>query len=579
MRWIFPVVVLLICMQSLYAARCALLVGNAHGGSEVTALRYVDNDLKSIEGALTRYCGFEPDNIITLSGKGPAELHEALAALSRLLPQGDDHLLLLYYTGHADQDFLKMGNDRLAVGELKAAFSAFPATIRIGIIDACQSGSFTRLKGGKLVEPFLFRERGAIQGEVILSSSSSNENAQESDLLKNSIFTFHFVNALCGSGDASGDGKVTLGEAYQYCYNHTVASTVTTTGGVQHPGYQFRIQGQGDVVLSDLSTSSTGVLLESGVAGSVTMLDNAGRICADFTKEKSTRMIIALNPGVYKLIVGSEDTKKWWGTVKVPDGEFVPVKMAELQGCAIERSGSKGEQSGAGCEIGLSCGIGTYDFAERKRLLDEQFAPFSAYGVVPEFMQECMVVVKGARALLQMRSGVQFQFEYAGWEQGRKKQYAGEMLDVYSDRSYAMSLSVSEQNKVAIVALGAGYRIGSGVLKNGEIRAGLCFSRVTYTLAASTYDELYDLSLDKSVTVKGTVALPFAVVGYHYPLGKRIVCSMSAGYRYQKKDQMFFSEARAYGRERAEFPVALSGADLSFCVGYHFHVPGRYGEK
>ena len=72
----------------------------------------------------------------------------------------------------------------------------------------------TRVKGGHGA-PLRDSDRRAPfeQGLALLTSSAANEDAQESDALKGSFFTHHFVSALLGAADADGDGKVTLEEA------------------------------------------------------------------------------------------------------------------------------------------------------------------------------------------------------------------------------------------------------------------------------------------------------------------------------------------------------------------------------
>jgi len=45
---------------------------------------------------------------------------------------------------------------------------------------------------------------------------------------------------LRGAADASGDGRVTLGESYQFAFQETLAQTTTTQGGAQHPAYDIR---------------------------------------------------------------------------------------------------------------------------------------------------------------------------------------------------------------------------------------------------------------------------------------------------------------------------------------------------
>ena len=62
-----------------------------------------------------------------------------------------------------------------------------------------------------------------------MTSSSENEAAQESERLRGSFFTHALLTGVRGAADASGDGKVTLGEAYQFAFNETLAQTTTNS--------------------------------------------------------------------------------------------------------------------------------------------------------------------------------------------------------------------------------------------------------------------------------------------------------------------------------------------------------------
>ena len=94
------------------------------------------------------------------------------------------------------------------------------------------------------------------EGMAILTSSAAGENSQESDRLRSSFFSHHFVNALRGAADKNRDGNVTLTEAYTYAYHQTVRSSGRTLG-LQHPTYRYNIKGRGDLVLTRAADART----------------------------------------------------------------------------------------------------------------------------------------------------------------------------------------------------------------------------------------------------------------------------------------------------------------------------------
>ena len=111
----------------------------------------------------------------------------------------------------------------------------------ITILDACASGAITRLKGGRPHPAFLTDASSQVKGYAFLTSSSENEAAQESERLQGSFFTQALLTGLRGAADVSGDGRVTLGEAYQFAFTETLAQTTSTQGGAQHPAYDIKM--------------------------------------------------------------------------------------------------------------------------------------------------------------------------------------------------------------------------------------------------------------------------------------------------------------------------------------------------
>jgi hypothetical protein len=556
----FPLFLLLF-VHGAWAARFALLIGNAHGGSEVAVLKFVDNDLKAIGTTLSGYCGFEKKHIITVAGKGPDEVTRALDRLAAMLPSGEDNLLLLYYTGHADREHLKMGGARLPLAEMKKKFSEFPASIRIGIFDACQSGSFTRLKGGELAEPFLFKDAEKIKGEVILSSSSPTENAQESDMLGNSIFTFHFVNALRGSGDISGDGKVTLSEAYQYSYNHTVSSTARTWGGVQHPSYRFRIQGEGDVVLADLTTGAGGVLLEGSVAGSVTMSDSLNNIVADLNKEKGSRMIIALNPGTYQIMVGNGQGEKWRSKVTVSGKKMVPVAMRQFEKFDPVHIQHKGGTERFRIGVSLGGWYGRYNLQPAARGLRSAFSGFREFGITPRFIENGDGFFGGVGLRCKVRRQFIATFGYSWMIREQEKAYHGSYrIDGYG-REYGAELALREQLRLGVFEWGAGYCFTQRYVRGVVVLVGLnCFT-VDHSVTSTFTDELYDAAAGHRYGDVGFLFLPWGGGGYSYTFAGNFEVALLARYRYQKV-AMPLTSGSVYA-DHTRFNYDFSGVDVS----------------
>jgi hypothetical protein len=527
---------MLLLAQVASAARVALLIGNSDGGGDLVKLRFVENDLRAVKAALRDHCGFKDQHIITVSDKGPVDVNHALDRLHTVLENGQENLLLLYYSGHADRVYLKMGSRRFPIMEMKKQFSSFPAAIRIGIFDACQSGSFTRLKGGKLAEPFLFNDTGKVKGEVILSSSSATENAQESDIYRSSIFTFHFVNALRGSGDMNGDRKVTLSEAYQYTYNHTVASTARTWGGVQHPRYKFRIQGEGDVVLADLTVGTAGVVLEGSITGDITMFDEENNIVADLKKDAGSRMIIALRPGNYQLIVGKSNDRKWKKSVHVNETGLVSLHLKQFERVDVRPTQRKGvDETGCRMGVSLSGNYGIFHFSSGADNFDRMYAGFKQFGYMPSFITWVKKVYGGIGLRLCMKKVFSCVLEYTHVEHEKNGGYSGSYSPDFDARTYQTELRLQEKLYWATMRFGVAYRFNRYLLRGVEVEVGFHLNRVTHTLNAVFTDELFDLPLNNEYTNSGSLVVPYAGIGYTYQIHPRLDISMNGRYRCQAK--------------------------------------------
>jgi hypothetical protein len=289
-------------------------MGRNDGGRDVEVLRYAESDARRFSSLLTSLAEFKQENIVTLINPDSTAIEEKLNIFKKKVKQrrnGENSLFLLYYSGHADDERLKLGDGGYSLIKMKKYLESFPSSIRIGIFDACQSGAVTMFKGGKVGEPFYLKSQEQIEGQVIIASSAANELAQESESLKGSIFSHHWFNGLRGSADQSGDRKVTLTEAYRYAYRKTVETTALTGGGIQHPSYKFAIHGQGEILLTNLSKSNSGIFFDNTFEGKHLILsEHYTDVLADFYKKREQDAFISLNPGDYTVInVQGSDTR------------------------------------------------------------------------------------------------------------------------------------------------------------------------------------------------------------------------------------------------------------------------------
>lgn len=283
--------------------RIAVVVGNNVGNGGQTALHYAESDAAKVGRVLTELGGVAPDDLFLLQGKSVAAVTETLALAKRRIAAlrkdpTNRIVLMFYFSGHSDGIALELGRDRLTFAELRRWLAAAGADVRVALVDSCKSGALLAAKGGTPGQGFQIRLTDDLvsTGEALLTSSAANEIALESREIGGSFFTHHFVSGLRGAADTSGDGRVTLSEAYQYAYTHTIVTTGDTVVGTQHPTYDYRLSGQGELVLADLATRSATLVLPRGF-DRILVIDLArGQVTAEVTSAPGP---IAVAPGAY----------------------------------------------------------------------------------------------------------------------------------------------------------------------------------------------------------------------------------------------------------------------------------------
>ena len=328
--------------------RFALVAGAPDGGAGTVRLRYAERDARRIHGILTRVGGVRPEDARLLLSAGAGDFRRALAELSERAAaaraRGERTVLLVYYSGHAKDGALRLGRGRVPFDELRDALEAAPADVRVGLIDSCRSGAIARAKGVRPAPAFdvSAAEEGP-RGLVLIASSAADEDSQESDAIGASWFTHHLASGLLGGADASGDGRVTLSEAYAYAYARTVGSTASSAGGVQHPVFLYDLGGAGDLVLTDLAPVEGGLVLPAAAEGLYVVLDGAGRAVAEVAKGVGAERRVALPPGRYTVKKRlADDSGLLVAQVAVTGGAPAVVEDARMDRVPLDRDPQKG---------------------------------------------------------------------------------------------------------------------------------------------------------------------------------------------------------------------------------------------
>jgi hypothetical protein len=263
-------------------ARYAVVVGSNAGAPGRAALWFAERDAERFGHVLVELGEFEPEHVQLLRGAGAARVREAVAlaevALARARAAGEHPLFVFYFSGHASAGGLELGGERIPFDELRALVAGTSADARVGIVDACEAGILTQVKGATPAPAldFVLPAGEPVRGTAFIASTAVGEAAQESAAIGGSFFTHHLELALRGAGDADGDGLVTLGEAFRYTSARTLAGTLATAVGGQHATYDLRMSGRGDVVLADLRRADARLTLPRDPGASYVVRGPAG---------------------------------------------------------------------------------------------------------------------------------------------------------------------------------------------------------------------------------------------------------------------------------------------------------------
>jgi hypothetical protein len=325
--------------------RLAVVVGNNAGNGERAPLRFAESDAGKMARVLVELGGVAEDDVFLLQGRGLEMVKQALSVAAQRVAQwhrrpSNRVVLLFYFSGHSDGTALELGPERLPFDELKKWLEPTGAEVRVAIIDSCKSGALLA-KGARLAPAFQIGldDELSSTGQAVLTSSAEDELALESSEIGGSFFTHHFLSGLRGAADTSGDGQVTLAEAYEYAFVHTVTATSSARTGGQHPIYGYRLSGRGELVLTQLERPSGQLVLPPGFERALVIQLLRDQVLAEVPAGAASRL--AVPPGDYAV-------RLWKGGAlfdnrfHVREGESIDVKWADLMPAAQAATVGKG---------------------------------------------------------------------------------------------------------------------------------------------------------------------------------------------------------------------------------------------
>ncbi len=276
------------------ARRIAIVIGNNEGGAGFDALLYAEADALAMADVLHSHGRFEKP--VVMLGRSAPELLEVFGRAN--LAGGPGSLLLVYYSGHADADGLRLGDTMLTHDAFKRLVTDLPVDTVLTFVDACHAGILTGAKGGSAevvtVDAAFVGDRET-RGRAIIAAASAAQKAHEYADVRGSLFTSALIRGLLGAADSSGDHQVSLSEAYDYAYART-RNESALRGTFQRPTYQWALEGSGDIILTRLPAVGGYIHFDADATGRIEV--------RNARTEKVVAQVLPTDPRPFRLNVG-----------------------------------------------------------------------------------------------------------------------------------------------------------------------------------------------------------------------------------------------------------------------------------
>lgn len=134
---------------------------------------------------------------------------------------------------------------------------------------------------------------------------------------------------------------MTLSEAYAFAFRNTLKRTEKTQGGAQHPAYDIKMTGTGDVVMTDVRQTSAGLVLAESLQGRFFIRNANRQLIAELFKPSGRRVELGLEPGKYRVHMARE-IQSATATVELAMGQRAILDEDHFEIIARERTTMRG---------------------------------------------------------------------------------------------------------------------------------------------------------------------------------------------------------------------------------------------
>lgn len=456
--------------------RLALVVGENRGLVSEETLRFAERDAARMQAALTEVGGFRAEDVELIAGATAESLGAAITKLEARLQGAPVERLFVYVSSHSGDGALHLAGTNFPLSGLVEFLKRAPVQVGVLVVDACQSGRVTRLKGVRpSSSPMPKLEATGVEGRVLISASGADEYAQESDALGGSYFTHYLVAGMRGAADSSGDGKITLDEAYGWAWARTIEATFSTRGGVQRPAYSVDLRGSGQLVISEPARATSRLTLDVKPAGHwLIVADSNKQLVADLEKGEGP-VVLAVAPGSYRVQLRTRDSVLE-RIVEVPANGGVSVSGGDLERASLLRVARKGGEevqlhlsAGGGAASGLVVGLAAQPMFDLRLRRDAfVFAFINQLSLDFSFRQGAPSSASFEQLEFELRVGASHRFAWEaaslaiGLELGPLLVHQSRLPDASVRTSLGLTASLGVEGRVRLFGPVEGFLLGTG---------------------------------------------------------------------------------------------------------------------
>ncbi|MBI3815459.1 MAG: caspase family protein [Nitrospinae bacterium] len=211
----------------------AIVIGIENYRQKLPKADYAVADAKTMTEYLTKVMGYPEENVVTLINdralKSDFEKYFEKWLFNNVEKDG---FVFIYYSGHGapnvktgdaflvpyDGDPSFIDQTGYSLKRLYEALGKLPAKEIIVALDSCFSGAGGRSVIAKGARPLVMTmESLAIPSKVaVISASSGDQISSTYEEKGHGLFTYFMMKGLKGEGDTNGDGRIEIGELFEY---------------------------------------------------------------------------------------------------------------------------------------------------------------------------------------------------------------------------------------------------------------------------------------------------------------------------------------------------------------------------